>query len=142
MNTLSPFELYRATWQASKARPEVIKALQMERLNAVVQYARQHSRVYAERYQGLPERITDPRQLPIVSKAELMPRFEDWVTDPAVRRAELEDFIHDPNKIGQSYLGKYTVCTTSGTTMTLMGALNILRAMPAWINGGQLVKII
>ena len=26
--------------------------------------------------------------------------------------------------------------------MNLMGALNILRAMPAWINGGQLMKII
>ncbi len=126
----------------------------MERLNEMVRYARQHSRVYAERYQGMPETITDICQLPIVSKAELMPRFEDWVTDPTVRLAELEPFIHQPENIGRPYLGKYTVCTTSGTTgqpaillqdqatMSLMGALNILRAMPAWIDGGQLMKII
>ena len=68
--------------------------------------------------------------------------------------SDLDQFIHDPEKIGQSYLGKYTVCTTSGTTgqpaillqdsatMNLMGALNILRAMPAWINGRQLMQII
>ena len=56
----------------------------MERLNEIVGYARQHSRVYTERYAGLPETITDLCQLPVVSKAELMPRFEDWVTDPAV----------------------------------------------------------
>lgn len=154
MNSPSIFELYRSTWAARKATPEAIKTLQMERLNAIVRHARQQSKVYAERYAGLPETITDTCQLPVVSKAELMPRFEDWVTDPAIRRADLEAFIHDPEKIGQSYLGKYTVCTTSGTTgqpaillqdgptMALMGALNILRAMPAWMNGQQLMQII
>ena len=123
-------------------------------LTTIVRYARQHSRVYAERYQGLPETITDLCQLPVVSKAELMPRFADWVTDPAIIAADLDAFIHDPEQIGRSYLGKYTVCTTSGTTgqpaillqdhatMGLMGALNILRAMPTWITGGQLMKII
>ncbi|RPJ44145.1 MAG: phenylacetate--CoA ligase family protein [Chloroflexi bacterium] len=150
----SSLSLYRSTWQARKATPAELKALQMDRLNEIVQFARQHSKVYAERYQGLPETISDLAQLPVVSKAELMPRFEDWVTDPKIRRVELDDFVHDPEKIGRSYLGKYTVCTTSGTTgqpaillqdkatMSLMGALNILRAMPAWINGWQLVKII
>jgi phenylacetate-CoA ligase len=154
MTSPSSFELYRSTWAARKATSQDIKTLQMERLNTIVRYARQHSKVYAERYQGLPETIIDPCQLPVVSKAELMPRFEDWVTDPAIQRTVLEPFVHDPEKIGQSYLGKYTVCTTSGTTgqpaillqdgptMALMGALNILRAMPAWINGGQLMQII
>lgn len=154
MKTPSSFDLYRMTWKARKAGPEEIRSLQMQRLNEVVHYAREHSKIYTGLYRDLPETITDLSQLPVVSKAELMPRFEDWVTDPAVRLAELEDFIHDPEKIGQAYQGKYTVCTTSGTTgqpaillqdpatMTLMGSLNILRAMPAWINGGQLMKII
>lgn len=154
MTTPSTFELYRSTWAARKSTSQDLKTLQMERLNAIVRYARQHSKVYVDRYQGLPETITDPCQLPVVSKAELMPRFEDWVTDPAIQRSDLEQFVHEPEKIGQSYLGKYTVCTTSGTTgqpaillqdgptMTLMGALNILRAMPAWINGGELMQII
>jgi phenylacetate-CoA ligase len=154
MKSPTSLDLYRMTWNASKAGPEEIRRLQMERLNEIVRYARQHSKVYTERYAGLPETIMDPCQLPVVSKAELMPRFADWATDPAVNPAELEHFIHDPEKIGQTYRGKYTVCTTSGTTgqpaillqdsatMNLMGALNILRAMPAWINGRQLMQII
>ncbi|NTV35961.1 MAG: phenylacetate--CoA ligase family protein [Anaerolineaceae bacterium] len=154
MKAPTTLDLYRETWKARKAGPEEIKTLQMARLNEIVTYARQHSRVYAERYQGLPQNITSLDQLPVVSKADLMPHFEDWVTDPAVSRAELDKFIQENTRIGHSYLGKYTVCTTSGTTgqpavllhdpatMSLMGALNILRAMPTWINGGELMKII
>ncbi len=152
--TPSTIDLYRMTWEARKASPEALRALQMARLNEIVAYARQHSKVYAERYHGLPEEITALAQLPIVSKAELMPRFEDWVTDPAIQRSGLEAFIHNLDNIGHPYLNQYTVCTTSGTTgqpaillqdrqtMALMGALNILRAMPAWINGRQLMQII
>lgn len=154
MDAPSSLDLYRAVWHARKANSEDITALQRERLNSIIQYARQHSRIYAERYRELPEQVTDLRQLPILSKAELMPRFEDWVTDPAIRQGDLDAFIHQPENIGRLYLGKYIVCTTSGTTgqpaillqdratMSLMGALNILRAMPAWISGGQLLKII
>jgi phenylacetate-coenzyme A ligase PaaK-like adenylate-forming protein len=119
-----------------------------------VQYARENSRFYGQLYQGLPENIDDVRQLPVVSKADLMPCFEEWVTDPQIKLAELKAFISDPQQIGHPYLGRYIVCTTSGTTgqpaillqdratMALMGALNILRAMPTWISGGQLLKII
>lgn len=154
MTTPSTLELYRSTWAARKATSNGIQALQMERLNTIVRYARQHSKVYAERYAGLPNTITDLCQLPVVSKAELMPRFSDWVTDPAINPANLDAFVHNPEQIGRSYLGKYTVCTTSGTTgqpaillqdnatMDLMGALNILRAMPTWITGGELMQII
>ena len=154
MKPPSGFELYRSTWQARKAGPSQLADLQMQRLNDIVCHARQSSRLYARLYRDLPEVIHSPDQLPIVSKAELMPQLEDWVTDPNIRRADLEAFVADPQHVGMPYLGKYTVCTTSGTTgqpaillqdaptMNLMGALNILRAMPAWIDGGQLMKII
>jgi phenylacetate-coenzyme A ligase PaaK-like adenylate-forming protein len=154
MTTPSTFELYRSIWAARKAVSSDIQTLQIERLNDIVRYARQHSKVYAEYYANLPDTITSLSQLPVVSKAELMPRFADWVTDPAINPANLDVFIHDPEQIGRPYLGKYTVCTTSGTTgqpaillqdnaaMNLMGALNILRAMPAWITGGELMRII
>jgi phenylacetate-CoA ligase len=154
MNAPSGFQIYRDTWNYRKATAEILKAQQMVRLNDIVAYARQHSRIYAELYRDLPETITRLDQLPVVSKAALMPRFGEWVTDPAVNRSDLERFVQDPEKIGQKYLRKYTVCTTSGTTgqpaillqdeatMRLMGALNILRAMPNWITGSQLMKII
>ncbi len=154
MKELSALDLYRSTWQARKASPQELSRLQSQRLNEIVRHARQSSRLYAELYRDVPEDLVSPRQLPVVSKADLMPRFEDWVTDPAIQRADLDAFIADPEQIGHPFLGKYTVCTTSGTTgqpaillqdpatMNLVGALNILRAMPAWINGKQLMRII
>ena len=55
-------------------------------------------------------------ELPPVTKQELMARFDDWVTDPAVTRAGVEAFVADPALVGTPYLGQYFVCTRSGTT--------------------------
>jgi phenylacetate-coenzyme A ligase PaaK-like adenylate-forming protein len=49
-------------------------------------------------------------------KAELMARFEDWVTDPALRLDALRRFTADPKRIGEPYLGRYTVWESSGST--------------------------
>jgi hypothetical protein len=45
-----------------------------------------------------------------------MARFDEWVTDRAITRVAVEDFIADPTRVGQSFLGRYFVCATSGTT--------------------------
>ena len=45
-----------------------------------------------------------------------MARFDDWVTDPAVTRADLEAFVADPTLVGSRYRGRYFACTSSGTT--------------------------
>jgi hypothetical protein len=68
-------------------KPEMLAARQRERLNEVVAFARANSRFYAEKYRGLPEIITDVRQLPPVTKLELMEHFDDVITDPAAKRA-------------------------------------------------------
>jgi phenylacetate-coenzyme A ligase PaaK-like adenylate-forming protein len=47
-----------------------------------------------------------------------MTHFDDWVTDPAVTRAGVEAFVSDKTLIGRSYLDRYAVYTTSGTTGT------------------------
>jgi phenylacetate-coenzyme A ligase PaaK-like adenylate-forming protein len=45
-----------------------------------------------------------------------MGRFDEWVSDPAVTRAAVEEFVADPTRVGQPLLGRYFVCTSSGTT--------------------------
>ena len=47
-----------------------------------------------------------------------MAHFDDWVTDPAVTRAGVETFVAEKTLVGQPYLGRYFLCTTSGTTGT------------------------
>jgi phenylacetate-coenzyme A ligase PaaK-like adenylate-forming protein len=122
----------------------MIAARQQERLNELVAFARANSPFYAEKYRGLPETITDARQLPPVTKVELMEHFDDVVTDPSVRKAAVSKYIADLGNIGKPYLGKYMVWTTSGTTGTpgifledknwdaVITAVNVLRMGGEW----------
>ena len=89
---------------------------QRQRFVQLLRLARERSPFYRNLYAHLSEEIADPRQLPPVTKPELMENFDEVVTDPAVKRLELEAFLADLTKIGNPYLGKYFVCTTSGTT--------------------------
>ena len=45
-----------------------------------------------------------------------MAHFDDWVTDPGIRFDEVMSFIADPRRIGEQFLGRYTVWTSSGST--------------------------
>ncbi|MBB5748001.1 phenylacetate--CoA ligase family protein [Micrococcus sp. TA1] len=101
---------------ARKGGPQALVRRQRDRLAAMVAHARTCSPYYRRRYQGLPERITDPQVLPSTTKAELMAHFDEWVTDPALTLAGVQAFVADPALIGHRLLGRYTVATSSGTT--------------------------
>ena len=45
-----------------------------------------------------------------------MSHFDDWVTDPAVTRAQVQEFLADPHNVGRDFQDRYVVCTTSGAT--------------------------
>src|SRR5262249_34029683 len=49
------------------------------------------------------------------TKTELMAHFDQVVTDPEVRRADLEQFLEDLGNVGRLFLGRYPVCHTSGS---------------------------
>jgi phenylacetate-coenzyme A ligase PaaK-like adenylate-forming protein len=147
-------QIFWQTWRASRDGAAAIQARQTERLVEMVAFARRHSRFYASLYRDIPGPVDNVRCLPVVTKSTLMANFQDWVTDPAVQLDELRQFVADPQKIGQPYLDRYVVCTTSGTTgvpaillqdqatMNLMGALNILRSVPSWLSMKDLGRII
>jgi phenylacetate-coenzyme A ligase PaaK-like adenylate-forming protein len=103
-------------WRAAREGKQGIAQRQQERLRTLVAYARTHSRYFADVYRDVPEQLTDVRQLPVVTKAEMMSHFDEWVTDPAVTKHDVESFIADSSLIGHDYLGRYVVCTTSGST--------------------------
>jgi phenylacetate-CoA ligase len=116
-----PLRLLLDARRAHRGGPGAVAARQRARLAAQVDYARTRSPIYRQLYTGLPERVEDPRLLPVTGKAALMDRFDDWVTDPAVTLARVQEFVADPALIGRSFHGThtgYTVATTSGTTGT------------------------
>lgn len=104
-------------WWAGASEPAHIERLQHSRLRALVAHARARSPFYRRLYRDLPEPTpADPGGWPSVKRATLMRHFDDWVTDPAVRLADLRRFIADPARVGERYLGRYVVWTSSGST--------------------------
>jgi phenylacetate-CoA ligase len=104
---------------ASRARKQGLDAIwqrQRTRLAEIVTYARANSPYYRELYQHLPERIEDPALLPVTSKKILMPHFDEWATDREVSIEQVSAFVDNPDLIGERFLGKYLVATTSGTS--------------------------
>lgn len=108
-----------AAWdlrRAARGGAESLARRREARLASLLAFAKDRSAFYGERYAHLPSRGSALSSLAPVTKAELMANFDDWVTDPAVRRDGIERFVGDPALIGTPYLGRYTVFATSGTT--------------------------
>jgi phenylacetate-CoA ligase len=103
-------------WRTTRGGPAAVEARQQQRLTALVAHARRSSRFYAERFRDLPDGPVELHRLPTVTKPELMARFDDWVTDPAVTRSAVEAFVSDLGNLGRDFLGRYVVFTTSGST--------------------------
>ena len=108
-------------WDAHRAHrqgTEAIRGRQKARLAELVAYAREHSAFYRDLYRGLPGNVEDVTLLPVTNKGELMARFDEIATDPAVKLAAVHEFVADPTRIGHRFAGKYLVATTAGTTGT------------------------
>ena len=105
-------------WLAGLGAPATIHARAAHRLDTLVAHARRHSPFYRELYRGRPSGPVPLAELPVVTKAQLMANFEDWVTRYELTLDALTKFTQDPTQIGQPYLGQYAVWTSSGMTGT------------------------
>ena len=94
-----------------------IAAARQHRLAERTAHARTHSPFYRKRYRELPADVPFGA-LPPVTKTELMAAFDDWATDRAIAWREVEAFIQSRSHIGQRFLDRYLVWTSSGTTGT------------------------
>lgn len=100
---------------SGRAAPDAIAARQKTRLAHLLDAAVRGSPLYRERLQGKTPATLVLSALPVLDRAELMARFDDWVTDPQLKAAELRAFTADAQRIGEPYLGKYLVWESSGT---------------------------
>jgi phenylacetate-CoA ligase len=140
--------------RAGRERPEESAKRRKARLDRLVEYARNRSPFYRERYAALPRKIRDIRDLPPVSKRELMADFDAWATDPAVTGKTAEAFVADPSRIGRLYLDRYVAFSTSGTTgtpavllqdrgaMSVYQALLLGRRIPSLVSAGGLPRFL
>jgi len=81
----------------------------------MITFARAASPYYSDVWRGLPDDVA-LRDLPAVTKHDLMARFDDWVTDRSLDRRAVDDFLGDRTRIGQFLRGRFLVWKSSGTT--------------------------
>jgi phenylacetate-CoA ligase len=102
--------------QAGSGGAAGIAERQKTRLAALLEVARNDSAFY-RRHLGRDLRADTPLDaLPVVTRHELMQDFDGWVTDPHIRRAQLRSLTADPSRIGESFLERYLVWESSGTS--------------------------
>jgi phenylacetate-coenzyme A ligase PaaK-like adenylate-forming protein len=83
-----------------------------DRLRALAEHAREHSPFWRERLPSGRIRLHD---LPVLSKNELLERFDDAVTDRRLRLAELLQHLGEVDS-DVLYLGEYRPMATSGSS--------------------------
>jgi phenylacetate-CoA ligase len=92
---------------------ERLERFQQERLNELLRYAAERAPFWRERVPGRSSvRLAE---VPVLTKPELMERFDDLVTD---RRLRLDDLLRHLDEIDDDalYLGEHRVMTSSGSS--------------------------
>ncbi len=101
---------------AQRGTAQGIAQRQQVRLSQLLSAALRDSRLYQELMPQGTDARTPLDQLPVVTRGQLMERFDDWVTDPRLKLDALRAFTADPDRIADPWLGRYMVWESSGTT--------------------------
>ncbi|WP_395748916.1 phenylacetate--CoA ligase family protein [Prosthecobacter sp.] len=104
-----------AQFRATRADPRKVLAAQQGRLRELLQTVSVRSAFYREKFRHLDVKTADLAVLPVTTKSEMMAHFDQVVTDPAISRAGVEEFIEDSRNVPVPFLGKYSVSHTSGS---------------------------
>ena len=94
---------------------EKLDTVQQKRLRKLVQYARENSPYYRERYANLGTEYT-LSDLPPVTKPEMMAHFDDVLTDRRITMERINAFTEDLDHIGRMIDDHYLIFKTSGST--------------------------
>ena len=94
---------------------EKLDTVQQKRLRKLVQYARENSPYYRERYANLGTEYT-LSDLPPVTKSEMMANFDDVLTDRRITMERINAFTEDLDHIGRMIDDHYLIFKTSGST--------------------------
>jgi phenylacetate-CoA ligase len=101
----------RDRWTATRLRTH-----QRALLGELVRHATASSAFYRRLYRGIDVGgEIELERLPVIDKAAMMDHFDELVTDPRLRLADLEAHLDGLHR-DALYLGRYRVMSTAGTT--------------------------
>jgi phenylacetate-coenzyme A ligase PaaK-like adenylate-forming protein len=104
----------RTSWDRAQ-----ILGHQRARLRALLRHAAAYSRFHAERLHGVDVGAVEPDDLsvlPVMTKADLMERFDDVVTDPRITLADAEAALADADSEPAFLLGEVLVLASGGSS--------------------------
>lgn len=117
---LPPFDPWRTLTavaqvsMASSASEAELASLQARRLKALL-VASQKSPLYRRVLGGREPAAWRLDELPVMDKAHLMARFDEWVTDPALKLGELRAFMAAPAHVGAPFKDRFMAWESSGS---------------------------
>jgi phenylacetate-coenzyme A ligase PaaK-like adenylate-forming protein len=146
--------LLRVAWDALRARsggPDAIASRRDRRLAEMLTYARRTS-FYRRHWRGIPgnARLAD---LPPVTKQEWVEGFDETVTEPAITREAVWEYMQDRARVGRPWLDRYSVCRSSGISgkkslfvtdqeaMDVYWALWLTRGWMSWLGARGAVRL-
>jgi phenylacetate-CoA ligase len=89
---------------------------QQERLDALVRHAMRHSPFYRELLSGVVRNgPVELSRLPVLDKTRMMEHYDEFVTDPRLKRDELLAWVEGLEQ-DELYLGEYRAMSTSGSS--------------------------
>jgi phenylacetate-coenzyme A ligase PaaK-like adenylate-forming protein len=94
-------------------REELLR-FQRARFAQTVRYAVARSPFYRELYAGVD--LTEPAALPTVTKAQLVDRFDDWVTDERLRGAGLDAHVESLTDKDVLFKDTFRIMPSGGTS--------------------------
>ena len=83
MKNLSLMAALAMTRRAGRLSQDDLHRLQQKRLSALLQYARENSPYYREKFQDIPP-DAPLSAYPVTTKQEMMANFDSYMTDPEV----------------------------------------------------------
>ena len=116
---MNPLNFLKTFWRMQELRKhdrrplEETLSIRDAAVSRLIRFSRASSPFYAEFHKGLEE--APLADLPILTKATIMERFDDLVTERRIRLADVERHL-DQLPAQLFYLGRYRVCSTSGST--------------------------
>ena len=117
MNDSSIPIMSQFSWQTREA----VRQYQQQSLRELLHYAWKHSSFYRDYYgsDGIKEKdLPDVtiRDLPFLSKQILMENFDRAVTDPWLKKKEVEEWIYSHPDPSENYRGDFIVVNSSGSS--------------------------
>jgi len=140
-------------WRAQRGGEDAINTRRAQRLAKLVAHARSRSEFYRRLCARLPNDSVALTSLPPVSKYQLMAAFDDWIADPVVDRAVVDDILASATEKRVAYRDGLFVCTSSGTTarpgifvhdqsaVDVYRVLNAMRLTLGWLGSRDWLRL-